>query len=130
MVVVLSFVDINYDEIFSILRYVDWVKQICCNVVINEDFNNKLICELKDEVIWLWDLLYVQGFGDIIDMINVLVGMSFLFLFLVLFSCVVFVFSFYECILFVLGSEEVIERLKEIEKIIVEFNEIWEEKFW
>lgn len=31
--------------------------------------------------------------------------------------------------MFIFGGEEVIECLKELEKIIVELNEIWEEKF-
>lgn len=49
MIVVLFFVDINFDEIFFILRYVDRVKQIKNSVFVNEDFIEKLICELQEE---------------------------------------------------------------------------------
>lgn len=49
MIVVLFFVDINFDEIFFILRYVDRVKQIKNSVFVNEDFIEKLIRELQEE---------------------------------------------------------------------------------
>lgn len=61
-----------YREIRNILftclhRYADRAKQIKCNAVINEDPNNKLVRELKDEVLRLKELLQAQGLGDILD---------------------------------------------------------------
>ncbi|XP_056589695.1 kinesin-like protein KIF1B isoform X6 [Triplophysa dalaica] len=67
MVAALSPADINYDETLSTLRYADRAKQIKCNAVINEDPNNKLVRELKDEVLRLKELLQAQGLGDILD---------------------------------------------------------------
>ncbi|KAK3560783.1 hypothetical protein QTP86_019476 [Hemibagrus guttatus] len=70
MVAALSPADINYDETLSTLRYADRAKQIRCNAVINEDPNNRLVRELKEEVARLKDLLYAQGLGDIIEMMD------------------------------------------------------------
>ncbi|KAJ8418620.1 hypothetical protein AAFF_G00001190 [Aldrovandia affinis] len=67
MVAALSPADINYDETLSTLRYADRAKQIRCNAVINEDPNNRLVRELKEEVMRLKDLLCSQGLGDIIE---------------------------------------------------------------
>lgn len=50
MIVIISLVVDNYEEIFFILRYVDWVKRIVNYVVVNEDFNVKVIWELWEEV--------------------------------------------------------------------------------
>ncbi|XP_078523219.1 kinesin-like protein KIF1A [Lissotriton helveticus] len=128
MVAALSPADINYDETLSTLRYADRAKQIRCNAVINEDPNNRLIRELKDEVARLKDLLGAQGLGDIIDMANVMTGVSPSSSFSALSSRAASISSLHERIMFAPGSEEAIERIKETEKIIAELNETWEEK--
>lgn len=53
MIVVISLVDINYDEMFSILCYVDLVKRIKNYVVVNEDVNVCMIWEFKEELVVL-----------------------------------------------------------------------------
>ncbi|XP_042194894.1 kinesin-like protein KIF1A isoform X5 [Callorhinchus milii] len=128
MVAALSPADINYDETLSTLRYADRAKQIRCNAVINEDPNNKLIRELKDEVSRLRDLLCAQGLGDIIDLSNVVAGVSPSPSLSALSSRAGSVSSLHDRLMIAPGSEEAIERLKETEKIIAELNETWEEK--
>ncbi|XP_034091649.1 kinesin-like protein KIF1A isoform X13 [Gymnodraco acuticeps] len=128
MVAALSPADINYDETLSTLRYADRAKQIRCNAVINEDPNNRLVRELKEEVFRLKDLLCSQGLGDIIDLTNVMTGMSPSPSLSVLSSRAGSIASLHDRIMFSPGSEEAIERLKETEKIIAELNETWEEK--
>ncbi|XP_033936885.1 kinesin-like protein KIF1A isoform X13 [Pseudochaenichthys georgianus] len=128
MVAALSPADINYDETLSTLRYADRAKQIRCNAVINEDPNNRLVRELKEEVFRLKDLLCSQGLGDIIDLTNVMTGMSPSPSLAVLSSRAGSIASLHDRIMFSPGSEEAIERLKETEKIIAELNETWEEK--
>ncbi|XP_056276947.1 kinesin-like protein KIF1A isoform X4 [Pseudoliparis swirei] len=127
MVAALSPADINYDETLSTLRYADRAKQIRCNAVINEDPNNRLVRELKEEVARLRDLLLSQGLGDIIEMSNVMTGMSPSPPLLVLSSRVGSLANLHDRI-FSPASEEAIERLKETEKIIAELNVTWEEK--
>lgn len=50
MVVIIFFVVDNYEEILFILRYVDRVKRIVNYVVVNEDFNVRIIRDFRDEV--------------------------------------------------------------------------------
>lgn len=50
MVVIIFFAVDNYEEILFILRYVDRVKRIVNYVVVNEDFNVRIIRDFRDEV--------------------------------------------------------------------------------
>ncbi|XP_056589696.1 kinesin-like protein KIF1B isoform X7 [Triplophysa dalaica] len=128
MVAALSPADINYDETLSTLRYADRAKQIKCNAVINEDPNNKLVRELKDEVLRLKELLQAQGLGDILDTPMGCLTASPSSGSLCSQAGLQSVSSIQERIMSTPGGEEAIERLKESEKIIAELNETWEEK--
>lgn len=50
MVVIIFFAVDNYEETLFILRYVDRVKRIVNYVVVNEDFNVRIIRDFRDEV--------------------------------------------------------------------------------
>lgn len=67
MIVVVSLVDINYDEILSMLCYVDFVKCIKNYVVVNEDVNVRMICEFKEELVLFWNKL--GGGGGVLGML-------------------------------------------------------------
>ncbi|KAK3547802.1 hypothetical protein QTP86_031443, partial [Hemibagrus guttatus] len=143
MIAALSPADINYEETLSTLRYADRAKQIRCNAIINEDPNARLIRELKEEVNRLRELLLTQGLSQLITGAEVINSRSCSALApgsepnsgppitahappqdLHLTSHGVLNQLGYQDI----TQEEVIERLRETEKIIADLNETWEEK--
>jgi kinesin family protein 1 len=92
-------------------RYADRAKQIMCKAVINEDPNAKLIRELKAEVAKLKELILAEGLeGKMASFVPGLLAKQ-----------------------PVSGGsspvpEDILERLKESEKLMAELNETWEEK--
>lgn len=57
MIAALSPADINYDETLSTLRYADRAKKIKNKAVINENPMDKLIRELKVNILLYFDFL-------------------------------------------------------------------------
>eukprot|EP00118_Oscarella_pearsei_P002995 m.12536 g.12536 ORF g.12536 m.12536 type:complete len:1608 (+) comp24116_c0_seq1:37-4860(+) len=116
MIAAISPADINFDESLSTLRYADRAKQIMCKAVINEDPNAKVIRELKDEVNKLRELIRSEGLEE---------------------KAAAFMMGGKTGLLLGLQGneghkdtipEDILEKLKQSEKLIAELNETWEEK--